>query len=427
MARKFLSHALVGFVATMILLASELALAGKPTNPPLPNIRYRIQYVSLPENAGPDYLTPNSMSNGVLVGGQWKVRVVGTYNDSAGVPKAFLYDPIKGDSNRGSDLNRQFFDINGVPVDVATIPASCPLGYWLASACDVSDRGIVVGNLQDNLGHRRGFAVDLRLSPFVLDVLPDFGSIDARVSRINEGGDILIKCKYETGEYRAYIFNPGYYGDSGTPPSRLPIDFDDPAYSELAIELPVGYEPGFFFLNDSYEILPGVVRPPQIACTTDSGKLFRYTLGTTVIDTLGPPATAVSALKNDGTLCGIATVKGKSVTMRGYDGPSGIVYELLSTSYADTYPHDMNHSRDLLTRRTVYRDDWGWLTLDSLIVGTSADISLWKSDTRGYLLWPYLTDRIDVLKNDGSVVGRAGIIAGGRNNKLVIMNPVSAQ
>ena len=34
----------------MSMLTSEAALAGKPGPPPLPNVRYRIKYVQLPDN-----------------------------------------------------------------------------------------------------------------------------------------------------------------------------------------------------------------------------------------------------------------------------------------------------------------------------------------------------------------------------------------
>lgn len=91
---------------TLVLLAGPYgASAGKPT-PPLPPVRYQIQFFDMPDPAGA----------GALYGSNNVGQCVGYFEDSNGVKRAFLYDPAVdtgssrragiGGHSRGPCLNK---------------------------------------------------------------------------------------------------------------------------------------------------------------------------------------------------------------------------------------------------------------------------------------------------------------------------------
>ncbi len=409
--KKLIVGSLLFIVACV--LAGELALAGKPVPPPpLPPVRYRIKYPQLPANYNPDmYLTVEGITSPFFLNNKWQVQAVGAYMDLDGRYTAFLYDPAV-DPNKAIDLNSWFDGNRGVPE-----------GYYLRSARDINDENVIIGQLEDQAGNRCGFAIDLAAETPVVDLLPTVdGATDLRPTEINENGDILVIYQDASGTWRSYLFNPGYYGDPEhrIPRDGTPLDFRDVDVSDLI--LPLSGSSVFFHLNNPYQ-----GRPAQIAGVAVDELAFRYTVGAAEPERFPIQAYQIGAINDDGAFCGekVTPLKGGKYAYQPfrYDDINGT--QLLPTDATRSrFPNDMNRDRDLLTTRSeVYRDDWsGWVALDTLLVGTSTDVALWNSDSRHFLLWPCLSDRIEVM-NAAGVRQRAGIIAGGRTNRLVVLTP----
>jgi len=367
----------------ILALAGDLALAGKPGNPPLPNVRYRIKYVDLPGEYMGFWI--NEMNNqGCVVG----------YYDSAdiGLRHAFIYDPTVNPS-AATDLH-------------ALVLPSVPDGTTIQSAAGISDRNVVVGYIRNAAGNSQGFAIDLGTENPVVDLLPTFGSTSSLGVRVNENGDILVAYRDAAGTWASFLFNPGIY--NGDPVARatrngIPLDFTGiDAMDDRVVPLPLSGDSLYFQLNN-----PTSGRAAQVAGKSASGVAFRYTVGSSL--QLFPEARVVSqltAVTDDGTFCGPAYFKNDVDPFRC----AGAV-ERLATAENNPYPGGMNDSRDVLTNRQVYRDDWGgWVALDNLVVGSTTDLARWSG---AFPTRFHITNRI--------AAANAGIIAGRRDGLVILM------
>ncbi len=132
----------------------------------------------------------------------------------------------------------------------------------------------------------------------------------------------------------------------------------------------------------------------------------------------------VTDINDDGTFCGCAKIP----LSKNRFATQAFIYTnsrqlLTGATTNDAYPTDMNSSKDLVTRYQVYRDDWGWVSLNDVVVGTSADLARWNQ--WGYLdlfQGPHLSDR--TLIGNGI---EAAIVTGGKSGSLVILTPELAK
>ncbi len=157
-------------------------------------------------------------------GNSWHVRVVGRFRVD-GLQFAFLYDPTVN-ANEVIDLNSCFDRSNGVPP-----------GCRLSGAWDINEHKVVVGSLRDESGtYVGGYAIDLAADTPMVDLLPTpaWLTISSSIARgpmkINENGDILIRCQDASGTWGSFLYNPGIY--NGNPDVRaardgIPQDFSD--------------------------------------------------------------------------------------------------------------------------------------------------------------------------------------------------------
>ena len=83
-------------------------------------------------------------------------------------------------------------------------------------------------------------------------------------------------------------------------------------------------------------------------------------------------------------------------------------------------PYGMNSAGDLLTYSYVYRDDWGWVKIDDLVVGTDPDVQAWSSGTA------YVAYQNGI--NDRGGPSDAGQITGYfSDGRLFVLTPEPAQ
>ena len=281
------------FAIPAFVLASDFVLAGKPGPPPLPNVRYRIKFIQLPDNTDDAGFWLGGMTSPFKLENAWQVQLVGKslYLDGRGY--AFLYDPTRN-PNQGIDLNSWFIDSNGVPLP-DFVPPAFPNGYHLESAWDINDEGVVVGRLKNELGSCCGFAIDLAIPFPALDLMPTDGATESWPVKINENGDILFRCRDASG-YGSFLFNPGYYGDPNVRPPRTgPLDFSNLTSEDARLQI-LHNKVGRIQADNNFQLNnPIAERPAQIAGTTVSGLPFRYTVGTEVPEVFtfpvaGPPA-----------------------------------------------------------------------------------------------------------------------------------------
>lgn len=376
----------------MLVLSGDLALAGKPA---LPQVRYRIHYIQPVPDATFDLGSAKGMNNAG--------KVVGVLFFPDAPCHAFFCDP--NIDSVAIDLNQWFQEADGVP-----------FGYFLATAQDISDHNVIVGELAVECGPPRGFAIDLAAETPVVDLLPVIESTCSRPIQINENGDILIIYQDCSGEETAFLFNPGVYGaDPHVRELRdgLPLDFSDDVDS-LQL-LPTGESPRTFQLNNPFQ-----GRPAQVLGTTVEGLPFRYT----TIDDDHPEGQyeefdlqvlSATAINDEGAFCGRSQIplnkkKYKTEPYRYYEGDAGPIFEVLPTRYQnDKTAYDINNQRDMVTTCMVYLDDWrDWIELDDLVVGTSEDVARWFELDAGFLRSPMLGNRISV--SNGTSTTEAGII-----------------
>ena len=231
-------------------------------------MRYRIKYVDMPTNADPcvGFTCWWMSKNAIVSGNQPQVQVGGEYTNVNGRPTAFLYDPSV-DPYRGLDVNSWFFDANGNAHNSAALPESYPSGFFLSKVRAINANGVMIGTLSPGYGNCRGFAVDLRICPLMLDLLPTKGTTSSRPVDINDNGDILMAYRDAAGTWQSFLFSPGVYGAIPIIRDGTPYDFSD----EVVGDLPLSGDSTHFLLKEGL--------PVQVAGVTADGLPFRYTVG----------------------------------------------------------------------------------------------------------------------------------------------------
>ncbi len=318
----------------------------------LPNVRYRIHFLQLPTNAEPGHTSINDISNAG--------EVVGLYTSGRGI-SAFLYAPTR-DAARTIDLNE--LAVGGIPE-----------GAWLRAGIAINEWGVVVGSLQLADGDIHPFALDLGVETPVVDLLPHCGARQAYAVQINEHGDIVVQIDDPPS---AYVLNPGLYnGDPAVRASRNGVPQD--LSKQTPQLLPADISSGPLQLNN-----PHGDRPAQIAGVTNDHVAFRYTTGKTpTLETfptlqISKARSHVEGLNDAGMFCGqyFNTAIDDSYERRLFRYDRSL--ELLPGTVSDPIS-DFNSSGDLITREYFYRDDWGFVHVTDLVVGSDADVATWKS------------------------------------------------
>ena len=385
---------------------------GKPgggkEDPQLPNVRYRIQFTQLPANVTTANQIPSA--NGFNNFGQ----VVGRYAAEDGM-RMFLYDP-RCDCDQAFDMN-MVVDMNALET-VGLDPSQ----WRLRSGLAINDFMVVVGNMEEiSTGQVRPIAIDLLAENPVVDLLPDVG-VDSHEIQINENGDILGIVELAGGGWASWIYNPDLngnpelngnprlYGDPSLRPARdgTPLDMRDKSPDLL----PLSGNAAYFELNN-----PAGEAPAQIAGVDADGVAFRYTLGGAEpkrfpeLDVEG----RVAGLNDSGTFCGLyGGLKGKNKTSPFRFNQS---LELLPMDDRE-WVYGMNSSGDLITVFSyVYHNNWGWVTIDDLVVGTDADdVEAWRS---GYMFMKSINDR-GGSSDAGQIAGEIG------DGRLFVLTPEPA-
>jgi hypothetical protein len=356
------------------------------------------------------------------------VEVVGQYDTSDFGTHAFVYSPLLN-PNECTDLNEWFFPNAGEPI--GAVPMSLPAGYYLKRATDINNYGVVVGYLKcDEPLEHRGFVLDLRSTPPVLDLLPTAGCPTSAPWRINENGDIVISYEIEPGRWAAALFNPGCYGD---PSDRIyrdatPIDFNIDFSPEDIIWLPTPTTSDWRrALNN-----PTAERGAQVVGRTDEGVPFCYTVGDPEpLQYFGFQCQTITSLNDNGVFSGGTLVpfnRNKTVCVAyRHDESMDVADPGLVPGHktGEGWVTGMNNSGDLVTRTQLYRDDWnGWIDFNDLVVG---DLDRWISWS--HLLWPPISDRIPVVGTGESagIIAAPGWSVDDLPSDLMILTPVPAE
>jgi hypothetical protein len=403
---------------TVTVAAALLFLGGNPRGvvakppgggggggtPPLPAVRYRIKFVALPGNAASGPLI-NDMNN-------WG-QVVGWYSPDGQNRTAFLYDPVV-DANQALDVN-------------TIVAAGIPDGWRVASLVGINDWMVAVGyiaQIGSDPMQVRPVAIDLAAANPVVDLLPDVGVDYSYGKHINENGDIMGVYKTADGDSLAWGFNPGLYGD---PQQRVwrdgsPLDLCD----ETPLPLPLSGNAQFFIMNNPVGDRPAQIFGPDTQKLSDAVP-FRYTLGDAAPERF-PALDLVwwpGALNDSGTFCGLLNASGT-------DAPFRYNTALDQLPALSQQTQDMNESGDLIFYDVLYRDDWqqyGYVKIDDLVVGTAADLQLWfATPKKGRLsqrdVGMYLMNDRAGASNSGQIAGLLNIT--GVTHSFYVLTPEPA-
>jgi hypothetical protein len=343
----------------------EESSAARPKAPPLPPVRYDIQYWTIPG------ATSNSVSiNGLNNPGQ----IVGWYIDLGGHRRGYLYDP-------------EIDPVSAVDLESMIAGAGVPDGWTIIGALDINDHGIVVGSISplgdEGANVREGFVLDIHAPTPQIVVLPNFGDWDYTYARqINENGDVLGVYETASGTPGLYFYNP----NDADSPYLLPN-----VQTTALLNNPVG------------------TRPAQVGGTFPSGAPFRWTPQSNQLTTFGSFVAygGIRGINDAGTLCGSLRKSLTTYPMRLNSLPA----QQLSSSYGP-WGQAINSTGDLLIATAgtnggaVYRDDWGaygkYGELKKLVVGTSSEVATWQTASSVAL---YLMNDRDLPSNAGQITG----------------------
>ena len=117
---------LILFTALLIAFPAKSFAAKPAPPPPLPPVRYHIQYWALPTPIPTKNFAMNTMNN---LG-----QVAGWYVNAAGDQRAYLYDP---------EIN----PTAAVDVETEFAPAGIPAGWKIAGTIGINNHGLIVGYL----------------------------------------------------------------------------------------------------------------------------------------------------------------------------------------------------------------------------------------------------------------------------------------
>jgi hypothetical protein len=136
---------------------------------------------------------------------------------------------------------------------------------------------------------------------------------------------------------------------------------------------------------------------------------FRYTTGPSprleTFPELNLDMNQIFGLNDSGTFCGrVVRAKGNRNTRDPFRYTQTL--EILPPNGGEI-PQDINSSGDLISHTQTYRDDWGWVRLDDLVVGSNDDLADWILGAPDLFT---MNDRGGAA-DAGQLVGRLGSVA----------------
>ena len=348
-----------GCLFVLLFIASNtMAFAGKPPVVSTKPIDYRIQYFTAP-NSGPVASFEDMNESGAVVGNY--------FTDSTHV-SGYLYDPLLSVSS-AINLHSQYL---------------LPAGWYITYPRSINNFGVIVAIVWHATEGERAMLLnpngtqDQATGKRLATWLPDLaGSERTFPKKINDQGDILLCAYFSTGEYVPYVYSPGINGSTEYGPTELGFNVFDSMNMDMSSRL--SGEPLRFA-----GVLPG------------GNESFHYTMG-------GPlkrfPMQTVSvfAINSHGTFCGrqaFSTIgRGGKLTWSSqtfrFNPSTDTAVTSLGTS--GKYALDINDSNDVATNsKFLIHSIKGTLDLNTLVVGSSADVNYFKT---GYSFESLLTQR----------------------------------
>jgi len=313
-----------------------------------PPVQYKITWLG---NLGGEFLVPWDINNGG--------DIVGRADDSSGTVSAWVLLPEVVDGILEYS-NQMIVTIDSLGV--------VPEGYRAVTAWSINEFREVTGRLVHETGVSKLYKLDLNdLTTMSMDIIDDYESTGG--SRINNWGEICYSKKIDNEDY-LHVYNP--------------------ADGEI-VNLEVKGVPslrGRF--NDSGQILGWN--------SGGSFRSFRYTPGEALLSfdglkmECGPNESGDVALYED-------RMNWSQNRVSRYTDDLG-----LHQIGKGGWPTDFNNNGDVVSNHNwLYRDDFGVLYLDDLVVGLEADLDLWfaRRSNSGYYR---LNDRNET--NPGTICGR---------------------
>lgn len=346
-------------VALTVLMGwNAPSFAGKPPVVSTKPIDYRIQYFTAP-NSGPVSSIEDMNESGAVVGNY--------FTDSTHV-SGYLYDPLLSVSS-AINLHSQYL---------------LPAGWYITYPRSINNFGVIVAIVWHATEGERAMllnpngTLDQATGKRVAIWLPDLaGSVGTYPRKINDQGDILLCAKSSTGEYVPYVYSPGINGSTEYGPTELGFNVFDSKTMNMSSRLPG--EPLRFA-----GVLPG------------RNESFHYTMGGPLLK-FSMQSVDVFAINSHGTFCGrqaISTIgRGGKLTWSSqtfrFNPSTDTAVTSLGTS--GKYALDINDSNDVATNsKFLIHSEKGTLDLNTLVVGSSADVNYFKT---GYSFESFLTQR----------------------------------
>jgi hypothetical protein len=341
----------------LLLLIPNFSFAAKPA-PPLPPVRYQIQYWDVPSSNGFAYQTDMNHLG----------QVTGWYQLAGGEKRAYLYDPTVNVTT-AIDLTSAY-------------AAGLPAGWVVSSAVGINDQGVIVGYLapEGSPSHtpvRQGFLLDTLADTPQIMLLPDWGLTYTYPKDINERGDILGVFKSPTGVWSAYFWRPGV----------------DPSPTFLNSNV---YNPDYLRLSS-----PAGSASPIVGGQLTNRTPFRWTPGGALQTISGHSSSFLYDMNDAGTFCGSGVTgrPARSYPMR----LTGTTPTFLTSAPVNSAAISINNSGDVIYSESLHRTDWGYLDLNKLVTGSTADLQDWNAATQAVL--SHMNDR-GALTNFGQIAGR---------------------
>ena len=336
-------------VAVTVLTGwNQPSFAGKPPVVSTKPIDYKIQYFTAP-NGGPVSRFEDMNESGAVVGNY--------YTDSTHV-SGYLYDPLLSVSS-AINLHSQYL---------------LPAGWYITYPRSINNFGAIVAIVWHATYGERAMllnpsgAQDQATGKRLATWLPDLaGSVGTYPRKINDQGDILLCAYFSTGEYVPYVYSPGINGSTEYGPTELGFNVFDTMNMDMSSRL--SGEPLQFA-----GVMPG------------GNQSFHYTLGGS-FQTFPMQSASVFAINNNGTFCGRQAIsaigKGGKLTWSSqtfrFNPSTDTAVTSLGTS--GKYALDINDSNDVATNsKFLIHSEKGTLDLNTLVVGSAADVNYFKTE-----------------------------------------------
>lgn len=355
---RFDLHRFMGPWVVVIALSGSLLAQGKGKGggddggdpSPHPPVRYEVCFVKTPD--GYFFEQELDLNNA----GQ----LVGWLNAGDGVRRASLVQ-LSVDEN--GELQSQAIFLEDI-VDTSLLPD----GFWLETATGINDAGVVVGNATNAADDRLPYAIDLRCTHPVVDLLPDLDGATQGVRWINNAGDIVAHYYITPDSYSIWLLQLGdYYGiDSPDRPvdedgKPAPLDFNS-LQPVLLGDLLGPVNGGSYKLSERLVDGPAYVigslqtREPFRLAVDDTGTVDQFEVFSNLaISSAGSEIGGINStgLWSAAGLIGTGKGKGDSGPFRYLDSA-----ELLPSQSSLGYLSDQNELGAILFENGFVWDDW---------------------------------------------------------------------